>query len=74
MERHVNGLQKPGSNGWGLVPTSLEEPKPEAPRLRPPQTPHGTARIHVLLVSHYRHDDAGGRHAAGQASRPPETP
>jgi len=48
-ERHVNGLQKPGSNGWGLVPTPLEEPKPEAPRLRPPQTPHGTARIHVLL-------------------------
>ncbi len=48
-ERHVNGLQKPGSNGWGLVTTPLEEPKPEAPRLRPPQTPHGTARIHVLL-------------------------
>jgi len=48
-ERHVNGLQKPVSNGWGLVPTPLAEPMPEAPRLRSPQTPRGTARFHVLL-------------------------
>jgi membrane-associated protease RseP (regulator of RpoE activity) len=48
-ERHVNGFQKPGSNGWGHIPTPLEEPKPDVPRLRPPQTPHSTVRLHVLL-------------------------
>ena len=48
-ERHVNGLQKPGSNGWGAFPTPLEEPMPETPRLLPPDTPHSTTRIHVML-------------------------
>ena len=50
-ERHVNGFQKPGSNGWGPIPTSLEEPKPDVPRLWPPQAPHGTMRLHILLFS-----------------------
>ena len=48
-ERHVKGLQKPGSNGSGFIPTSLEEIKSDAPRRRPPQTPHSTVRIHILL-------------------------
>lgn len=48
-ERHVNGFHKSGSNGWGALPTPIEKPMPDAPRLKPPQTSHGTTRIHVIL-------------------------
>ena len=48
-ERHVNGFQKPVSNGWLSHTVSSEEPALAVPRMRPPVMSQGTVRVHIVL-------------------------
>lgn len=48
-ERHVNGLSKPTTNGWGASTVSAQEPAHDVSRMPPSSTEHGTVLVHVLL-------------------------
>ena len=48
-ERHVNGLQKPTTNGWGSISVSVQEPARAVSRAPSPSTGHGTTLVHVML-------------------------